>query len=124
MKSGRDIFSLMNYVMERAGKKFRGSVIVSKDPRSTASFTIESSVRDFLNNLCGVDANRNLVTPQIDAVVKFFKNNSTYKGVRQIRVDMNLIEVRRFRMIKSNDQKNLNFRGQNKFFGVKRTVFC
>ena len=87
------VLNLMNYVMDKSGHRFRGGVFVRKDPRSTASYTLETGVRDFLNNLCSVDVYRNVVTPQIDSVVKFFRNNAAYKGIRQIKVDMNLIEV-------------------------------
>ena len=89
-----EVINLLNFVMDRAGHRFRGGVIVRKDPRSTAAYTIETTVRDYLNDLCSVDAYRHVVTPKIDSTVSFFKNNPNYKGVKQIKVDLNLIEVR------------------------------
>ena len=89
-----EVINLLNFVMDRAGHRFRGGIIVRRDPRSTAAYTIETTVRDYLNDLCSVDEYRHVVTPKIDSVVSFFKNNPSYKGVKQIKVDLNLIEVR------------------------------
>ena len=88
-----EVINLMNYVMKKSGKRFLEGIIVGKDPRSTASFTRETTVRDFLNDLCKIDVYKDAVTPQIDKVVSFFKNNPKYGGICKIKVDHNLIEV-------------------------------
>ena len=110
-----EVLNLMNYVMDRSGHKFLGGVIVRRDPRSTAAYTLETSVREFLNNMCSVDVYRNIVTPQIDSVVKFFRNNPSYKGVKHIKVDMNLIEVSSFPIV-SRPEFPWPFRGRCKYF--------
>ena len=91
-----EVINLMNYVMKKTGKRFLGGIIVGKDPRSTSAFTRETSVRDFLNELCEADVYKDTVTPQIDKVVNFFKNNPKYGGIAKIKVDFNLIEVSYF----------------------------
>ena len=88
-----EVIDLMTFVMDGRGDRLRNGVIVRRDPRSTASYTVETTVRDYLNDICLVDQYKGVVTPKIDQVVNFFRNNPRYKGVKTIRIDTNLIEV-------------------------------
>ena len=88
--------NLLIYCMHHDGKRFHEGKIVSKDPRSTASFTMVTPLRSYLNKLCESPTYNEVITPQLDHVVSFLERNPDYGGIQRIKYDMNLIEVRNF----------------------------
>ena len=65
----------------------------SKDPRSVASYTIKSDLSEFICSLCSIPEYKNVLTGQIDQMVKFLRKYPKYEGIESIKVDLNLIEV-------------------------------
>ena len=89
------------YVMEKTGRRYNNGIILSRDSRSTASYTKSMSIRQYVNELCQVEDYRNVFTAQIDRMVKFFDKNPDYGGIRKIKVDYNLVEVSDFSILEN-----------------------
>ena len=49
-----EALNLMQWIMGRTGKKYAYGVVLSKDSRSTTCYTIQHSIRAYLNELCQV----------------------------------------------------------------------
>jgi hypothetical protein len=85
---------LMTYIMEKEDRKFYQGVIVGKPIGSRSSYTMETSVRDYLNRLCKTPEYSSVITSQLNNVVAFLAANPMYGGLKHIEKDLNLIEVR------------------------------
>ena len=96
-----EAINLMMYVMEKTGRRYNNGIILSRDSRSTASYTKSMSIRQYVNELCEVEDYRNVFTAQIDRMVRFFDKNPDYGGIRKIKVDYNLVEVSDFSILKN-----------------------
>ena len=88
-----EALNLIIYVMQKSGRRYSAGTILSKDERSTASYTQSQTIRQYVNELCQVDSYRTVLTTQIERLVKFFEKNPDYGGITSIKIDLNLIEV-------------------------------
>jgi hypothetical protein len=84
---------LLDYIMQKEDKRFYKGVVVGKPHGSLTSYTEETNVRDYLNELCNIPEYSSLITGQLNNVVNFLQTNPSYGGLRHIRRDMTLIEV-------------------------------
>ena len=51
-----EALNLMIYVMQKTGRRYSAGTILSKDERSTASYTQAQTIRQYVNELCQVDS--------------------------------------------------------------------
>ena len=85
---------LICYALDKSGKKYANMQVRSKHPGSRSAFTLKQPLRDYLGELCEIPQYKSCLTGQINSIVSFLETNPKYRGIKSIKVDLNLIEVR------------------------------
>ena len=84
---------LIVYSLQKSGKKYDSLYVRSKCEGSRSAYTLKQPLRDYLVELCEHPLYKNVLTSQINNVIKFLESNPKYRGITCIKVDLNLIEV-------------------------------
>ena len=85
------IYSLSQYEC-----RYRRGHVYQLNRTSSTTFEKKWDVRTYMGLLCTMQDYRDILTPQLGTVSKFLDANPEYKGIDEVHIDYNLVEVRNY----------------------------
>lgn len=88
-----EALDLLIYSLRESRRRYRRGSVFKLNEESTMTFESEQNVRDYMGKLCDGEEQRNVLTPQLDRVAQFLLNNPHYRGIPQLDINYNVVEV-------------------------------